>query len=89
MAGYLRIKVAFWCALVIATSIILGHYTGPGGYIVPLVTGGMIINYLVRGRAVPLVEKFESLTVQFIVAFIAFTSLIMLISHLLGFIFLK
>jgi hypothetical protein len=82
-------KILFWCFLVIATSVVLGYYTGPAGYIVPLVTGGMIITSLVRGRAVPVADKFNSLTVRFLVGFIALTSSVMLVSYALGFLLLR
>lgn len=89
MVSSIHKTIIFWCILVISTSIILGHYTGPGGYIVPLFTGGMIINDLIRGRALPVVDQSKPLIVQFLVGFIALTSFVMLVSYVLGFIFLQ
>lgn len=88
MASFIQKKFALWCVLVITASVILGYFTGPSGYLVPLVTGGMIITSLVKGRPVPAVDKFKSLNTQFLVGFIALTSLVMLVSYLLGFILL-
>jgi len=89
MARFMQKEIVFWCILVIATSITLGYYTGPSGYILPLVVGAMIITDLIKGRAIPIVNKFKSLTVQFLVGFIAYTSFLMLVSYVLGFIFLR
>ena len=89
MVGIIQKKVALWCILVITASVMLGYFTGPSGYLVPLVTGGMIITNLVKGRPVPVVDKFKSLNTQFLVGFVALTSIAMLISYLLGFILLR
>ena len=89
MSNLMQKETLLWCFLVISTSIILGFYTGPGGYIVPLVIGAMIINYLIRGRTLPIIDKSKSSTVQFLVGFSVFTSSVMLVSYALGFIFLR
>jgi hypothetical protein len=89
MTSFRQKEILFWCFFVIATSVMLGYYTGPAGYIVPLVTGGTIITNLAKGRAVPVVDKFKSLTVRFLVGFIALTSSVMLVSYALGFLLLR
>ena len=89
MDSSVRMNIISWCALIIAVSILLGYFTGPSGYIVPMVTGGMVTINLIRGRRVPLAAKFESLNLQFLVPFLVFTSILMLFSYVFGFLFLS